>query len=116
MPKALFDIGSVTAIERQLGIGLPSTYKQILLNYPFEIDSSTYWWDLFGDVNRLLEKNEMYREIGFFGQVWPDQYRGIGANGAGNVFPRVGRTIQQGQVQFEAEERARAERRKSKQW
>ena len=84
--NAVFDEESLHRLERELGVSLPDTYRRVLLDYPFEVDSYTYWWDLFGNVDRIIEYNTECRDNGFFGQAWPSHYLVIGGDGTGGVY------------------------------
>lgn len=84
--NATFTAESIRRIEEQLGLIVPDEYRQVLLAYPFERDSDSYQWDLFGDAEAILKENQVYRDMGFFGQKWPDNYLVIGGDGLGNVY------------------------------
>ena len=84
--NATFTTESIRHIEQQLGLTMPEDYYQVLLAYPFERDSDSYDWNLFGEAETILKENQVYRDIGFFGQKWPNNYLVIGGDGLGNIY------------------------------
>lgn len=77
----------IAAIERGIGIELPDSYKQIMLNYPealLESDAQDY--GLLNDAEVIIEENTDVRKNGYFGEPWPERYFIIGINGMGDYF------------------------------
>jgi hypothetical protein len=73
-------------LEKELGITLPPYYRTILEQYPFERESQPDLYELFGDIDHIIEENLYYRQHCWFGRLWPAYYLVIGEDGLGNVY------------------------------
>ena len=73
-------------IEQALGLALPSAYRAVMQQYPVGPDSVAQDCAMPDDADRVIEQNLGYREHGFFGAAWPEQYFAFGHNGFGDPF------------------------------
>ena len=72
-------------IEKELGITLPSDYKNVMMDYPIPGgDCETY--ALCNDVSDVIKENLDLRQNGFFGSPWPDHFYALGLNGCGDYY------------------------------
>lgn len=78
----------VSAIEEDLDVTLPQSYKDAIQNYPFKnIDDIDNIEDsLIKNKDRLIALNLKLRKDGFGGSQWPDYFFVIGEDGSGNYF------------------------------
>ena len=83
---ALFTLADISSLENGLGVNLPASYREVLQNYPFGLDSGAAEWDLYATSEQIKAENKEYRTGGFFGQPWPKHYLVIGGDGAGNPY------------------------------
>ncbi len=79
------DNNDISTIEQALDLKLPQEYRQVLFSYPFEAGTDIYDRDLYHRVEAIIEQNKMHRELGFFGQKWPEHYLVIGNDLFGNL-------------------------------
>lgn len=77
-----------SAIEGDLDVTLPQSYKDAIQNYPFKnIDDLDNTEDsLIKNKDRLVALNLKLRKDGFGGSKWPDYFFVIGEDGSGNYF------------------------------
>ena len=76
----------ISQIEDALGLSLPSSYKDAVLNYPFpEIDAIRYH-HFFECAELVITENLAHRKNGWFNILWPNDYFVIGDDGCGNTF------------------------------
>ncbi len=78
------DKASVARIESALGVELPRTYRQILLNYPQPLMryESILEGPLLASANRLIDLNEELFDLDF----WPDHLFAIGSVDPDGIF------------------------------
>ena len=79
--------GDIQQIEKQTGLELPQCYIDVVTNYPAALlDSDAQDFGLLNDPQQIIEANNLVRESGYFGEVWPDHYFIIGHNGCGDYY------------------------------
>ena len=131
-------------IERELGLRLPGEYRALILTYPIGLGVSGPDYELLDDAAELITVNRRFREYGFFGMPWPAHFFCFGGDGSGNEYyldlrkdpspvyfadhegtlyseqwPSLDAWLAERlreQDEWEAEERARSERKAHKRW
>ena len=76
----------VKIIEADLNISLPESYKEVILNYPFDDSFDGIKDYLWNDFIKIVKGNLYYRENGFHGKTWPDCFYIIGKMIGDNIF------------------------------
>lgn len=71
----------LTKIEVELNIRLAADYAEALLEDPFEGRGQEFCTR----ADEIIEQTKWYREEGFYGLEWPDNYLVIGDDGAGDA-------------------------------
>lgn len=75
----------VRMIGRSLDLVLPPAYVDILMHYPFPLDSDLAQVILYAEPRKVVERNEYRRKHGFFGHPWPPHLLVIGDFGNGDL-------------------------------
>ncbi len=81
------DLVGIKYIEEKLDKKLPQTYVDVVTNYPKELlatDSKDF--GLLDDPELIARENLNVRNVGFYGEKWPERYFIIGLNGSGDYF------------------------------
>ncbi len=81
----------IVLLEQNLGVKLPADYKQLLLNYPRELEKlGAKELHLIDDIDWLVEQNLFAREspseFFWWKKEWNKNYFVIGEDGNGNCF------------------------------
>ncbi len=131
-------------VERELSLRLPGDYRALVLAYPAGLGASGPDYELLDDPDQLIAVNRGLRERGFFGLPWPAHFFSFGGDGSGNEYcldirrdpspvwfadhegtiyteewPSLEAWLaerKQEQIEWEADERRRAERKAGKRW
>lgn len=74
-------------IEKELSVGLPSSYKTFVLSFPEDLALAAGDFEFYSEALRVLEMNRDLRRTPFYqGRPWPERLFAIGENGCGDYY------------------------------
>ena len=77
----------IDKIESETGLKLPTSYIEVVTNYPAELlNTDAKDFGLLDDPEVIIEENQSVRTNGYFGEKWPERYIIIGINGCGDYY------------------------------
>ncbi len=76
----------IQKIEQALGLKVPESYAQVVLNYPCPEAEDICQHGLFNDPDLVIHSNVEHRKNGWFGFDWPEKHFAIGDDGCGDTY------------------------------
>lgn len=76
----------IQLIETALGLKLPDSYVEVVLNYPCPEIADVCESGLFSDPLWVIQVNQEHRRGGWFGMDWPPHFFAIGDDGCGDTY------------------------------